>query len=126
MRATQFDEVVTMNMGEGIEALLLIRGCSKNSDGDCLVTADYVIKSPDGSNYQEALNTDVWKDTALSSLQYHLTNTRMGLALMPQSDPGLYTVYVTVSDKISNTEVSLSGKVMVNAVPPEEKAITQG
>ena len=126
LQFTEIMESVSINIGEGIEALLLFQGCLVNSTGQCLVTADYVIEAPDGSTYQEALNTDVWKETTSSALQLHLTNTRMGLALMPESDPGLYKVYVTVSDKISNTELSLTGKVMVNAIPPEEKAITQG
>ena len=126
MPFTLFEESVSINLGEGIEALLLIRGCSKDSAGKCLVTADYVIKSPDGSTYQQALNTDVWKEAATLLTQYSLTNTRIGFLLQQDADPGPYEVYVTVSDKISNTELSLTGKVLVNTIPLEEKENIQG
>jgi hypothetical protein len=121
MSFTLFEESVSINLGEGIEALLLIRGCSKDSAGKCLVTADYVIKSPDGSTYRQALNTDVWKEAAALATQYSLTNSRIGFVLQQDADPGLYEVYVTVSDKISNSELSLTGKVLVNKIPLEEK-----
>jgi hypothetical protein len=126
MTFTYFEESVSINMGEGIEALLVIRGCLENSDGNCLVTADYVIKAPDGSVYQKALNTDVWKEPTLSLAQYNLTNTRIGFVLQDDADPGPYKVYVTVSDKIGNTELSLIGKVVVNAMALEEKGEIQG
>ena len=126
MSINLFDESVSINLGEGIEALLLTRGCSTDSAGNCLVTADYVIKSPDGSTYRQALNTDVWKEAAALLTQYSLTNTRIGFVLQQEAEPGLYKVYVTVSDKISNTELSLSGHVLVNAIPLEEKENIQG
>jgi hypothetical protein len=107
---------VSISIGEGIEALLLIRGCSADSNGDCLVTADYVIQSPDGSIYLEALNTDVWKENAEPLLGYKLTNTRTGFVLTSDLDAGLYEVNVTVSDKISDTKLSLSEKVLVNPI----------
>ena len=85
-----------------------------------------MIKSPDGSTYRQALNTDVWKEAAALLTQYSLTNTRIGFLLQQEAEPGLYKVYVTVSDKISNTELSLSGHVLVNAIPLEEKENIQG
>ena len=111
---TMFTESVSINVGEGIEALLLIRGCSANSNGDCLVTADYVIKSPDGSTFLEALNTDVWKEAAGVLSEYKLTNTRTGFVLTSDFDTGLYEVEVIVSDEISDKKLSLSGKVLVS------------
>ena len=125
MTFTMFEDVARINIGEGIEALLLTRGCSANSNGDCLVKADYVIEAPDGSTYQEALNTDVWKEAKPPLIQYNLTNERIGFLLQSDADPGLYTVSVTVSDRISNTEVLVSGKVMANAIMPEDKEKTQ-
>jgi hypothetical protein len=123
---TMFEDVTSINIGEGIEALLLVRGCSENSSGHCLVEADYVIEAPDGSTYQQALNTNVWKETKPATLQYSLTNTRMGFVIQSGSEPGLYTVYATVSDRTSNTELLLTGKVIVRATLPEENGKIQG
>jgi hypothetical protein len=117
---TMFAEATDLKIGEGIEALLLFRGCATDSNGDCLVTADYVIEAPDGSTYQKALNTDVWREARSSLVQQHLTNTRVGFLLQPGSDAGLYKVRVTVSDKIKNIQLSLLGKVMANAPTHEE------
>ena len=110
---TMFDEWVSINREEGIEALLLVRGCTANSNGDCLVTADYVIKSPDGSTYLKTLNTDVWKENTSPFLRYKLTNTRIGFVLPSDAGAGLYEVDVTVSDKISDTKLSLHAKVLL-------------
>jgi hypothetical protein len=117
---TMFSELVSINLGEPIEALLLFRGCSVNSNGDCLVTADYVIEAPDGSTYQEALNTDVWKESGSALTQYHLTNTRIGFLLQPDADVGIYKVRVTVSDNINETNISLLGNVEVSAITSKE------
>ena len=118
----EFEELVSINVGEGIEALLLFRGCSSNPNGDCLVTADYSIKSPDGSTYLESLNTDVWKENVSTLQEYKLTNTRVGFVLTSDLEAGLYEVEVTVTDKISDANLSLSGKVLVNALLPEENS----
>ena len=115
-----FEELVSINIGEGIEALLLFRGCSSNSNGDCLVTADYSIKSPDGSIYLQSLGTDVWKESASNPFQYKLTNTRVGFVLTSETETGLYEVEVTVTDRISDAHLSLTGKVLINALQPEE------
>ena len=128
VNGTQFaelNEAVSIDIGEGIEALLLFKGCLVNSTGECLVTADYVIEAPDGSTYQEALNTDVWKETPLSLLQWHLTNSRVGFLLQPGANPGLYKVGVTISDRISDTQLSLTGKVVTKERAPEEKTERQ-
>jgi hypothetical protein len=117
---TMFSDLVSINLGEPIEALLLFRGCSVNSNGDCLVTADYVIEAPDGSTYQEALNTDVWKESGSAFAQYHLTNTRIGFLLQPDADVGIYKVRVTVSDMVNETQISLLGNVEVSAIIPKE------
>jgi hypothetical protein len=112
--AMEFPESVSISIGEGIEALLLIRGCSATSNVNCVVTAYYVIKSPDGSTYLESLNTDVWKEDADPLLQYKLTNTRIGFVLTSDLDVGLYEVDVNVFDKITDTKLSLVGRVLVN------------
>jgi hypothetical protein len=112
MQFTDLEESVSISVGEGIEALLLFKGCSVNSTDRCLVTADYVIEAPDGSTYQQSLNTDVWKETQSSLSQWHLTNSRVGFLLQPDSEPGLYKVSVTVTDGISDTQLSLTGKVV--------------
>jgi len=117
---TMFEEIVSINIGEAIEALLLFRGCSVNPNGDCLVTADYMIEAPDGSTYQKALNTQVWNESGSNLVQYHLTNTRMGFLLQPDAEAGIYKVDVTVSDKISDTQLSLRGNVEANAITTEE------
>jgi hypothetical protein len=121
LQFTEIMESVSINIGEGIEALLLFQGCLVNSTGQCLVTADYVIEAPDGSTYQQALNTDVWKETPSSSSQWHLTNSRVGFLLQEDADPGLYKVSVTVTDRISNTQLSLTGKVVAEEIAPEDK-----
>ena len=107
-------ETVSITIGESIEALLLFRGCLVNSNGTCLVTADYVIEAPDGSTYQQALNTDVWKETASPLLTYNLTNTRIGFVLQLDAEAGLYKVNVTVTDQISNKQLSVKGNVLAN------------
>jgi hypothetical protein len=107
-------ETVSITIGDAIEALLLFRGCLVDSNGTCLVTADYVIESPDGSIYQQALNTDVWKETASPLLTYTLTKTRIGFVLQSDAKAGLYKVRVTVSDQISGKRVSVAGNVMAH------------
>jgi hypothetical protein len=120
LQFTMLDEVASMNVGEGIEALLVVRGCSVNQKGHCLVTADYVVKAPGGSIYQEALNTDVWKENTSNATSYKLTNTRIGLMFLAEEDVGLYEVAVNVLDNVSNTQLSLSASVLVNPITPEE------
>ena len=117
---TFHDESVSISIGETIEALLVFRGCKVNPNGNCLVTADYVIEAPDGSVYQQALNTDVWKETASPLKTYNLTNTRIGFVLQTDAEAGLYKVRVTLSDQISNIELSLIGRVLAKPRTKQE------
>ena len=117
---TMLGEVANMSLGEGIEAFLVVRGCSVNPNGHCLVTADYIVKAPAGSIYQEALNTDVWKENTSAATGYKLTNTRIGVMVQAEGDVGLYKIEVTVLDKISNTRLSLGASVLVNPITSEE------
>jgi hypothetical protein len=119
-------EFVNITIGESIEALLLFRGCSVNSNGKCLVTADYVIAAPDGSTYQQALNTDVWKETASPLLTYNLTNTRIGFVLQQDAEAGVYEVKVTLSDQVSNKQISVAGKVAANQRADDQNEKAQG
>jgi len=58
--------------------------------------------------------------TQSSLSQWHLTNSRVGFLLQPDAEPGLYKVSVTVTDGISDTQLSLRGNVEANAITTEE------
>jgi hypothetical protein len=90
------------------------------------VTADYVIAAPDGSTYQQALNTDVWKETASPLLTYNLTNTRIGFVLQQDAEAGVYEVKVTLLDQISNKQISVAGKVVANPRADDQNEKAQG
>jgi hypothetical protein len=106
--------IISITRGEGVEALLLFKGCSVNEYEECLVTADYVIEAPDGSIFSQQLNTEVWKDPMRARKDWSLTNTRVGFLAPSNAETGAYKIQVTVYDNLSKKQLSLTGHVEVS------------
>jgi hypothetical protein len=118
VRPGDLQSKISVTQSDPVEALLLFRGCDLDEDGKCLVTADYVIEAPDGTIFHQQINTDVWKEPMISKTELFLTNTRMGFLAPGGSDTGTYKIKVSVYDKISGRDLSLTGYVEVNMDAP--------
>jgi len=81
-----------------------------DENGVCNISADVVVKTPDGKVYGEEIKEgDCWQNMpAPPAGNIQLSKFSMGIVIEEIDPPGRYTVNVVVKDKVKNTELQLS------------------
>ena len=77
--------------------------------GLCNITADIVVKAPDGKLYGEIKDGDCWQNmSAPPKGNIQLGKVSMGIVIEEKDHPGKYIVEALVKDHIKNVELPLS------------------
>lgn len=77
---------------------------SKSAD----VTADIIVRKPDGSIYAEHKNLPCWKGKYVAApFSLQLAQGRLGIRIEPNDPGGTYSVEVTIRDNIKKVQLKL-------------------
>ena len=92
--------------GVPVYTALLLSGPGVDAAGSADITFDMRVRRPDGTVFAQAKDAVGWKgayDASLHSLQ--LSKGHMAIQINPGDLPGVYTVEITVRDRIRKIEV---------------------
>jgi len=98
-----------------IHATVIFAGAGRNADGEAHVTCDVTIRKPDGSVYgeQTGLVATQGRQTLSSSL-LQLARDRLVVRIEAHDPAGIYTVEVTVRDKVRMVDLRLRERFTVS------------
>jgi hypothetical protein len=92
-----------------IFTVILFAEPGTDASGTANVTADIVVRKPDGSIYGQQKNTALWRHKyPARSHATQLSEGYLAIRIEPNDPSGTYTVEVRVRDHIKNVELSLN------------------
>ena len=68
------------------------------------LTFDLRVRKPDGTIFAETKNAICWKGR-YDAPEHHLQLSKGHIQIIPEGSPGIYTVEITVKDRIKNVEL---------------------
>jgi len=98
----------TITRGVPIVAFVFFSGCRPDEDGMCNASADFTILRPDGSEYENFNDRDLWKQKpAPPAGMLRLSAEYVGVVIEPRDPLGEYEILVTVHDLNAGTTLEL-------------------
>ncbi len=96
-----------------IVIFLVFTGCHAAADGNCNVTADFLIKDPKGRRYGAQPNTPVWRRPPPNKGILQLSEAALGLRVEKGEPLGNYLVEAVTTDHVSGTTVHTQQTIRV-------------
>lgn len=104
----KFDGTTLVRRGVPVFLTLFIRGPGIDPSGAAEVTADIVVRKPDGTVYFEGKDAPCWTGKyPYSPDSTQIADAKVKLSIEPQDPAGVYTVEATVHDKIKKVDLTL-------------------
>jgi len=98
----------SITRGVPIVAFVFFAGCAADDNGLCNASADFIIRRPDGSEYESFGDRDLWKGRpAPPEGMLRLSAEYVGVIIEPGDPLGRYEVLVSVHDLNSGTTLDL-------------------
>lgn len=91
--------------GKFLSAIVMFKGCTPVSSGNCNAVMDIVAYDPNGKIYGEMPRVELWQDKLAPEPGYtQLSRSYMGLVIEPGDPPGIYRVIAVARDLVAKTE----------------------
>jgi hypothetical protein len=91
--------------GKFLSAVVLFKGCTPVSSGNCNAVMDIVAYDPSGKIYGEMPRVELWQDKLAPEPGHtQLSRSYMGLVIEPGDPPGIYRIVVVARDLVAKTE----------------------
>ena len=106
--AVRFDGTSDVRRDVPVFLTIFIAGPGVDASGAADVTADIVIRKPDGSVYFEGKEASCWSGKyPYSPESMQVADAKIKLRIEPKDPPGKYSVEATVHDKIKTVDLTL-------------------
>lgn len=99
------ESIKSARRGKVLAAVVLFKGCTPVSSGNCDAEMDIVAYDPNGKIYGEMPRVELWQGKPAPEAGYtQLSRTYMGLVIEPSDPPGVYRIVVVARDLVAKTE----------------------
>ena len=100
--------------GIPVVTAVVISHCPTDSNGQCNLTADFVLKRPDGTEHAKNSAVDLWVGKPAPPEKSIVLGTGyMGIVFEPDDTLGIHTIVVTVHDLNSGAVLELTHTITV-------------
>lgn len=116
----KFETVSEINRGEPLITPIIFSGCYVNKSGYCMVSAALKILRPDGSNYADIPQVEIWENKPPPPKGIlELGVGYLKVIIEPEDPDGIYTVQATVTDNVKKASFVLT---LTFSVPSQKPA----
>ncbi|HEX8415579.1 MAG TPA: hypothetical protein VF637_17120 [Sphingomicrobium sp.] len=109
--------------GKPVHTMVIFSGCRAAADGNCKVTAEFSIMSPDGSVYDgPPKKGPIWTGAPATGYNLQLGDSGLGFRLEPNDRAGVYKIKAVVTDEVANSIVTVEEQVTAIKTPAAKPA----